>query len=392
MNRLQLVPFWGKIAFLFLSRSLRSTGILSLMLVTAVAALIFLSALAMGVNDAMVRNSVSLYSGHITGAEIPEAVTRAALNVPGVTAVLKRNEIPGLLTRGDKIHEVLVTQVEPDRESGVTAISRKVVSGKYLTAKPGQLLIGLALAEKLKVKPGDKIDFISAGGKTRITLSISGVYRTGIDQLDGVVAFCPSGTLPAVESAWTAAVFLKEGTAPDAVMALYRQNKSLTGIDFKSWETLMPDLKQLIDLNYVSMSIVIILVFAVVSLGIACAFVIVILKTLREYGVLKAMGVTAGETALLIVFEVVLMNLFASALGILVGIALTTMVGKTGIDLTAFTSHNRYFAVSGVIYPRLTPFSWGAPPALAFLFSLVAAIWPAILVSRRRAAEILRMV
>jgi ABC-type lipoprotein release transport system permease subunit len=309
-----------------------------------------------------------------------------------VTAVLKRNEIPGLLTRGDKIHEVLVTQVEPDRESGVTAISRKVVSGKYLTAKPGQLLIGLALAEKLKVKPGDKIDFISAGGKTRITLSISGVYRTGIDQLDGVVAFCPSGTLPAVESAWTAAVFLKEGTAPDAVMALYRQNKSLTGIDFKSWETLMPDLKQLIDLNYVSMSIVIILVFAVVSLGIACAFVIVILKTLREYGVLKAMGVTAGETALLIVFEVVLMNLFASALGILVGIALTTMVGKTGIDLTAFTSHNRYFAVSGVIYPRLTPFSWGAPPALAFLFSLVAAIWPAILVSRRRAAEILRMV
>jgi len=40
----------------------------------------------------------------------------------------------------------------------------------------------------------------------------------------------------------------------------------------------MPDLKQLIDLNYISMSIVILLVFGVVSLGIACAFVIVILK------------------------------------------------------------------------------------------------------------------
>jgi ABC-type lipoprotein release transport system permease subunit len=140
------------------------------------------------------------------------------------------------------------------------------------------------------------------------------------------------------------------------------------------------------------MSIVILLVFGVVSLGIACAFVIVILKTIREYGILKAMGVTSGETMLLIVFEVVLMNILASTLGIIIGVALSLLVRETGIDLTAFTSHNRYFAVSGVIYPRLTPYAWGVPPVLAFLFSLIASIWPAVLVARRRAAEILRIV
>ena len=132
----------------------------------------------------------------------------------------------------------------------------------------------------------------------------------------------------------------------------------------------MPDLKQLIDLNYVSMSIVILLVFGVVSLGIACAFVIVILKTIREYGILKAMGVTSRETMLLIFFEVVLMNLFASTLGVILGITLTLVVKETGIDLTAFTSHNRYFAVSGVIYPRLTAFAWGRPRRWHFFFPL----------------------
>jgi hypothetical protein len=40
----------------------------------------------------------------------------------------------------------------------------------------------------------------------------------------------------------------------------------------------------------------------------------------------------------------------------------------------------------------LTPYAWGVPPVLAFLFSLVASIWPAVLVARRRAAEILRIV
>jgi len=78
------------------------------------------------------------------------------------------------------------------------------------------------------------------------------------------------------------------------------------------------------------------------------------------------------------------MNLLATTLGIIVGVGLSLLVRETGIDLTAFTSQNRYFAVSGVIYPRLTPFAWAVPPVLAFLFSLVASIWPALLVSRRR--------
>ncbi len=391
MKTLKLILFWWKVAFLFLFRSMRSTGILSLMLLTAVAALIFLSALAVGVNDAMIRNSVSLYSGHVTGFNIPDDIRKEALAVPGVAAVLKRLNIPGNLVKGNKTHEVIVTEMEPREELHFTAIGRKVVAGTYLTGTKGELLLGQSLAEKLGVSPGDTVQFTPFAGTGVTALRVTGIYRTGIDQLDREIAFCPLGSLPSPGAGWSAAIFLKEDVAPESIISAYRGFLPVSA-QFKSWETLMPDLKQLIDLNYVSMSIVILLVFGVVSLGIACAFVIVILKTVREYGILKAMGVTSRETMLLIVFEVVLMNLFASTLGIILGIALSLLIKETGIDLTAFTSHNRYFTVSGVIYPRLTPFAWGVPPALAFLFSLIAAIWPAVLVSRRRAAEILRIV
>ncbi len=391
MKTLNLIIFWCRVAFLFLIRSWRSTGILSLMLVTAVAALIFLSALAVGVNDAMIRNSVSLYSGHISGFNIPADTQKNALNVSGVAAVLKRYNVPGNLVSSDKMLEATLTEIEPREEFRVTAISKKIVEGGYLPETPGNLLIGQALAKKLNVKPGDKIKFTPAFGKTQVSFNITGIYRTGIDQMDREIVFCPIGSVSLPSSVWSAAVFLEEGVEPAGVISAYER---LLPPDarFQSWETLMPDLKQLIDLNYVSMSIVILLVFGVVSLGIACAFVIVILKNLREYGILKAMGVTSGETMLLIVFEVLLMNLLATTLGIIVGIVLSLVVRETGIDLTAFTSQNRYFAVSGVIYPRLTLFAWGVPPALAFLFSLVASIWPSLLVARRRAAEILRIV
>ena len=66
--------FWTRLAFLFLVRSGRATAALSVMVVTAVATLIFLSALAVGVKDAMLRNTVGLFSGHVTGYDLPASL------------------------------------------------------------------------------------------------------------------------------------------------------------------------------------------------------------------------------------------------------------------------------------------------------------------------------
>jgi hypothetical protein len=93
------------------------------------------------------------------------------------------------------------------------------------------------------------------------------------------------------------------------------------------------------------------------------------------------------------VMKITLMNVIACGAGFLIGIMAVWGIAESGgIDITAFTSHNRYFTVSGVIYPRLTVFSLLAPPVIAFLFSLIAAIWPAALVARKKAADIIRMI
>jgi ABC-type lipoprotein release transport system permease subunit len=92
-----LFGLWFKTAYLFLFRSARSTVVLSLMVVTAVTSLIFLSSLAVGVNDAMIRNSVSLYSGHISGFALPSGLKTENLLVEGVASVLKRISIPVIL-------------------------------------------------------------------------------------------------------------------------------------------------------------------------------------------------------------------------------------------------------------------------------------------------------
>jgi ABC-type lipoprotein release transport system permease subunit len=178
----------------------------------------------------------------------------------------------------------------------------------------------------------------------------------------------------------------------DTILKIYRQHWP-GPVRFASWETQMPDLRQLIDLEAISMAIVIFLVFGVVAIGIACSFVIFIIRNMREYGILRAMGVTTAEMSALILAKVTLMNLVACSAGLLIGMISVLVVAHAGgIDISAFTSHNRYFAVSGVITPRLTAFSLWAPPATSLLFSLLAAVWPAVMVARKKAADILRQI
>ena len=392
MTRLSSCGFWLRIAFLFLYRSGRSTVALSLMLVAAVASLIFLSALAVGVTDAMIRNSVSLYSGHVTGFDLPVSLKKDTLNIKGVADILVRTPSHGLLTSRDLFETATLIGIDPAAESRRTAIHKKITAGRFPRNNEQSILLSQPLAESLKVRVGDTLAFKSGVGSAGIRFMISGIYRTGIDQLDRGIAFCPSGAFPAASPSWTAAVFLDDGVDPGAVIAAYRRILS-RDFQFKSWEDLMPDLAQLIDLNYLSMGIVTALVFGIVSLGIACAFVIFILKNLRQFGIMKAMGVTNREMTLLIIIEIVVMNLAASCIGILAGVLAVFITNEAGgLDLTAFTSHNRYFAVSGVIFPRMTFFSLYSPPKASFLFCLFAATWPAVLIVRKKAADILRIV
>lgn len=384
------VSFWIKTAFLFLFRSGRSTAVLSLMILTAVSALIFLSALAVGINDAMIRNSVSLHSGQIMGLALPLGLEKETLVIKGVASVLKRVSVPGILAHEDRLETVTLIGVDPEAEQGTTAIWKKTVRGRYLQRQEREVFLSQPLAAALHVQPGDPILFTTKPGSASTRFMVSGVYGTGIDQLDRGIAFCPLDAIPIKPDTWSVAVFLNEGIDPESIIATYRRMLP-EPYEFRSWAELMPDLRQLIDLNYISMGLVMVLVFGVVSLGIACGFVIFILKNLREYGIMKAMGTTPGEVALLLVSEVMLLNLAASLIGLTLGALAVFLVGKTGIDLTAFTSYNRYFAVSAVIFPRLTLYSLGLPPVLAFFFSLTAAIWPAVLVARRRAAEVLRI-
>ena len=383
------LAFWLRIASLFLLRSRRTTVVLSLMVLLSVTILIFLSSLAVGINDAMVKNSVSLYSGHVAGFDLAADLAPERLMVDGVDAVVKRIENRGLLQQNDRFEPVTLVASDPAEEVGNTALWRKISAGRYPQAGKAEILLSEYLSDRLGLGIGKQVQFRQGLDSPPVSFRVTGVYRTGIDKLDRGLAFCPPAILPDDNARWSAAIFLRDGIEAENIVRRYYEGFG-TAAQFKTWHELMPDLRQLIDLNYVSMSIVTFIVFGLVAVGVSSAFVIFILKNLREYGIVKSMGVTPLEIGLLIALEVGLMNLVACVGGVALGVVVSHVMSVIGIDLTAFTSHNRYFAVSGVVIPRLTSYSLWVPPAVALVFGLIASIWPTMLVVRGRTADILR--
>ncbi len=387
--KISSISFWSKTGIMFLTRSGRSAVMLCLMVVAAVSTLIFLASLDVGVNDTMIRNSVGMFSGHITGFSIPQSIQPEELKINGVKGVLKRVYIPGTVSSGEKIEAVNLAGIAPEAEQRLTALSKKKIQGEFIKSGEQSIFLSKSMSERLGAGPGDELLFKAGYENETVRLRIAGIYSTGLEELDNKTAFWPLDVLPESTSAtWSAGIFLDDSTDPEYVINEYNQRYPL--LRFISWKELMPDLLQLIDLNYMSMNIVMFIVFGVVSIGISCAFAIFILKNLREYGIMKAMGVTPGEVGYLIMIEIFIINIIASLAGVIIGLAAVAVASRSGIDLTSFTSHNRYFAVSGVIFPRLTFYSLVLPPLLAMIFSLLSGIWPALLVSRKKAVQILR--
>jgi ABC-type lipoprotein release transport system permease subunit len=149
------------------------------MVVTAVTSLIFLSALAVGVNDAMVRNSVSLYSGHISGFALPSTLKAENLYVEGVTAVLKRISIPVIISYRGHLETVTLVGINPVEESKMTAIWKKIIAGNYIRTGERSILLSQQLAQRLNAKPDAVISFRSEFEKNKRLLKVSGIYIHG---------------------------------------------------------------------------------------------------------------------------------------------------------------------------------------------------------------------
>ena len=388
---------WVYMALRFILRHRRKTIATASFIILGTGILVFLHALTVGINDTMVLNTTRLHYGdaflEIPAAfDHPESVAQSISAEKGVESVLFRCRFSGLLTNGTVSAPAVLYGVNPEIEAAGTAIARRITTGEYPGSHSHEVLLGQTIAEKLKVNTGDSLSIVESSGKYLGNFTVSGMYQTEIPHFDNMVVYVP---IQVIDSAirWR---------NPSEIAIFYDIRKNYKDIKahletlipkslkLQTWAELMPDLLQLIEMNEVAMRILILFVFVLVGFGISNSFVLTIVERFREFGILKAMGVTPKELVGLVFLESFMVCLGATLIGLFMGWVLTIIAAHWGIDFSSLTSHNRYFVVSGLVRPRATLESIYWPGILSVMASIVSSYLPTRIAARKTTSETLR--
>jgi ABC-type lipoprotein release transport system permease subunit len=261
--------------------------------------------------------------------------------------------------------------------------------GSYLSA-PGQVILGSGLAADLGLARGGTLKLVTQkadGGLGFKRLAIVGIFKTGVNDLDGSVlqlGLDDARDLLGMEGgAQQLAVCLPDrsrlGPALEIVNKAIRAS-GRQGLSVLPWTSIgeYPKIVGLMEIVYDWVYIVVGFLGAFI---IANVMMMVVLERRREIGILMAMGMPKGRILGIFLLEGTMLGFIGSVAGVVAGWSFNLFFAKRGFDMTSAMAGFSW-PLDNVIYPSV-----GIGPLLAGLLvgTAVSAV-VAYLPSRRAAS------
>jgi ABC-type lipoprotein release transport system permease subunit len=155
----------------------------------------------------------------------------------------------------------------------------------------------------------------------------------------------------------------------------------------RDWSEIMPGLKQAISMDLVSGLIFWLLLIIVVAFSILNTFLMAVFERTREFGVMMAIGTAPSRLMKILLTESLFMTVVGMGAGIVLGIFVTLYFQTRGIDIGGAGELLNQYGITGRIYPKLSVLSTAIGPAMVFVITFLAALYPAVKVRRLNPVE-----
>jgi ABC-type lipoprotein release transport system permease subunit len=389
-----------------------------------VAALVFARTLGDGAHEDWIDSGVRMGSGHIAvqapqfrasrkledriGAADWEAAS-AALEAPDVAPfvarVTPRLEVIGLANSPTSAVPVMIMGVDPAAEAEFSqlGVAQRLVEGRYL--EPGDRLhvyVGQRLADRLDLELGSRVVLSAqdvSGDIAGQLVRVVGIFQTGVPEADEGIVHVPLHTVQqwmGVEGdITTLSVLLHSGwDVPRVLRRLRAQVGGATdGVRVLGWREAMPELDAAIKLDDFWGYVFNIVLFVIVALAIVNTILMSVLYRTREFGVLRALGLTKRETATVVFTEGLMLTGIAGLVGLGLGFGLVWILFRNGLDYSGAIEND--FTFSGVVLDTLVipVFRW--VQVIMSLGSIIAvgvtaSLYPAYRATRIDVAEAMK--
>jgi ABC-type lipoprotein release transport system permease subunit len=339
------------------------------------------------------------YSTPLLPLSDPQRVIEAAQAQPHVVAASRRINTGGLATSREGAFPVNIIGVDPEIEAPISLPAQYVAAGRYLTPADLDLVfIGKGLAEAMDLQVGDRFELAGRAAHEQMrrrTMTVGGVYDLGLPDIEKrsiYISLTEAQQLYGLNGQTTeVAIFLEAlGQEPDVIKAVA---PALGSEEIDSWETNFPELQAAIGTKSGVMNVFSVIILMIAGIGILNLLLMAVYERTREIGLLGALGLKPRQISALFILEGTMMGLVGVVAGVLLGLLLNGLLGRVGLDYTAFSGVTEYMAlVTGRIYPTLGTERLLMRGLTVAVIAALASVYPAREASLREPAEALHFV
>ena len=214
---------------------------------------------------------------------------------------------------------------------------------------------------------------------------VSGLFRTGVSEVDGGLALLPLQSVQTVlgyerDEVGFIAVNLHDQRASHVLRDSLQAQAPFQDVEVLNWQQTQPDLAGMIAVDKSANRISQLLIALLISAGILNTMLMSVLERIREFGVMMALGMSQRHLFGLVMLESFWLAVIGLIIGVLITIPWYWYMYETGLDLTS--AYGDDFSFGGVLLYtvfKIRLFKESIVGILIGLFSLalIAGAYPA---------------
>ncbi len=377
--------------------------------------LVFMISLQFGMYGLMIDNTLQAFTGHLqiqapgyiddkkmrqTVADIVPLAESLRAEFPSQNIAARATAF-ALVSSEERSYGIAVFGVEPEFEPSVSTVPGLISEGRFLTqSDAAEIIIGAALARNLRVGLGDELTLLGSGldgAFAAAVVNIVGIFDSGLAEVDRSITEIPFDLFQDV--------FYMHGSGHhivinmggiDGVAELKSKVESLlpAGQDLvvHDWDDLQPGLQQAIKADMSSAFFMYGILVILVAFSVLNTQLMSVLERTHEFGIVMALGLTPGRLGRLVLLETTIMGAMGFILGALLGGLFTYWFSVNGFAYPGMDEMAAKFNLPARFYPQVSAPSLLLGPAVVFIFTILAALYPALRLHKLQPVEAMRAV
>lgn len=310
--------------------------------------------------------------------------------VDGVEEAIPRVLLQGMLSSPHGNVGGVVTGLDPRQQARLQDFSKYLVEGDFLSEEHERpIVLGADLAESLEVEIGDKVVLTASdldGEMTRGLFRLRGLLETGSDQMDESLALTrldvAQQALGLGDRVHQIGLVAEDGHASrDLAERIRGTVGDIEGMEILTWQEAMPEMVSYLAVERGGTTLMILVIFLIVSFVIANTFLMSVMERVREFGLFSALGLNHWRIGKLVLAETVMLTLLAVGIGFAIGFGGHLAIDHYGIDVVEMFGGE--MQLSGVALSEMvmrsdaSPVKWLIGTVCVVVLVFVAAAYPA---------------